>query len=199
MFCGWKAEPGIQEMESKSRDVLCRKSEVGGLQIIKHANLKKTNLKRVYTWMHLVSVRDWWCYCPPLLPPLLCPLTPARLIGHRSSNQLAFKQCNFYCCWELQLVSMYAEDCLVCWTVLPVLPGTLILKNWVSGLLTRSWFLHSDILHPAQSNNCPASISDLPSSCVSPKWESHFLFSAVERFYSQILLVVWLEFIHRYY
>lgn len=40
-FCGWKAEPGIQEMESKSRDVPCRKPEVVGLQIIKHANFEE--------------------------------------------------------------------------------------------------------------------------------------------------------------
>lgn len=35
LFCGWKAEPAIQEMESKPRKVLHTKSEVGGLQTIK--------------------------------------------------------------------------------------------------------------------------------------------------------------------
>lgn len=35
LFCGWKAEPAFQEMESKSRNVPHTKSEVGGLQMIK--------------------------------------------------------------------------------------------------------------------------------------------------------------------
>lgn len=35
LFCGWKADPAIQEMESKARNVSYTKSEVGGLQMIK--------------------------------------------------------------------------------------------------------------------------------------------------------------------
>lgn len=44
-FYGWKAEPRIQEMDPKSRGVPYRKCEVAGLQIIKHANLKKPTLR----------------------------------------------------------------------------------------------------------------------------------------------------------
>lgn len=42
------------------------------------------------------------------------------------------------------------------------------------------------LLCPVQLDNCPASVSDLPSSCVSPNCEFHFLFGAVGRFYSQL-------------
>lgn len=43
-----------------------------------------------------------------------------------------------------------AKDHPVPWTVLPVLPGILILKNWVAELVIHSsdpfWFLHWEFL-----------------------------------------------------
>lgn len=47
-------------------------------------------------------------------------------------------------------VPMCAKDHPVPWTVLPVLPGILILKNWVAELVIHSsdpfWFLHWEFL-----------------------------------------------------